>query len=67
MAGLALSRGTGIDENKLTSLMWVNLLMFPYLLIIPERFNFSLARSAAGAAEEPRQTAIRPILQEGAA
>jgi len=30
-------------------------------------FNYSLARAVAGAAEEPRQTAIRPILQEEAA
>jgi len=41
--------------------------MFPYLLIIPERFNYSLARVVAGAAEAQRQTIIRPILQEGAA
>lgn len=41
--------------------------MFPYLLIILERFNYSLARAVAGAAEALRLTAIRPILQEGAA
>ena len=45
----------------------VNLLMFPYLLIILERFNYSLVRTAAGAAEALRWTAIRPILQEGQA
>ena len=41
--------------------------MFPYLLIILERFNFSLARAVVGVAEALRWTAIRPILQEGAA
>ena len=42
------------------------LLMFPYLLIIPERFNDSLARAVAGATEALRRATIRPFLQEGA-
>ena len=40
--------------------------MFPYLLIILERFNFSLARAVAGATEALRWTTIRLILQGGA-
>ena len=41
--------------------------MFPNLLIIPERFNYSLAHAVAGAADALRWTTIRPILQEGTA
>ena len=41
--------------------------MFPNLLIIPERFNYSLAHAVTGAAEVLRQTAIQPISQEDTA
>ena len=41
--------------------------MFPNLLIIPERFNYSLAHAVAGVAEALWRTSIRPILQEKAA
>ena len=44
----------------------VNLLMFPYLLIIPERFNLSLARTVDGGAEALGWRTIRQIIPKGA-
>lgn len=41
--------------------------MFPYVLIIPVRFNYSLAGAVTGAAKDVCRTFIRLILQEEAA
>ena len=38
----------GLDNDP--EMIGIHLLMFPYFLIIPERFNYSLARAVAGAA-----------------